>query len=152
MERSDRDFCIARFNTFVKRDKKGRLKYRLVAIKYLENLMGCHEIQYIDPFGGFVRKYDSVRMLARDYFSPFNVHIYFPYEGFHLICSIIEAQKINYINNILNEQFEEKPIVCRWIGHYKEVIRSSKIIISMARTDSILLDNGKSLLNTFKRI
>ena len=148
MDKSERDKYVARIKKFVKRNKKGHLKSKLDIYYYLMEQFPCTAPQHIDFFGTFNRLYGNRRM---DLFSAFTVHIYFPYENMLLVCSYTQAKKIPYIQALLNNNFAEEIIKYKYILH-DYAFDGPLLIISMALTNSILLENGKTLQSQFKEI
>ena len=90
-------------------------------------------------------------MGGKELFAAFTVHIYFAYENILLICSYEQAKKIPYIETILRNRFAEEAITFQYSedGH---IFDGPLVIVSMALTDSILLENGKTLKSHFKSI
>ena len=146
MDKIERDKCIVRIKNFVKRNKKGHLKGKIDIFYYLMEEFPCTMPQHIDFFGKFHRIYGNNRI---DLFSAFTVHIYFPYENMLLICSYEQAKKIPYIQTLLNNNFSEEVIKFKYFSH-REVFNGPLLIISLALTNSILLENGKTLESQFK--
>ena len=151
MEKSERDIYVTHIEEFVKRNKKGRLKADIEIINYLNRLFGCIELQRINHHGDFERLTYRKEHSLINLFNGFQVIIYFPYEGLRLYCSLKEASKIPYINTILNSEFRDKPITFKCIKNKCEIHNSPKIIISIADSDSIILENDKTLKNSLAR-
>ena len=151
MEKSERDIYVTRIKKFVKRNKKGQLKADIEIINYLNRLLGCIELQKINIRGEFERLTHKKEHTLLNLFSSFQVIVYFPYEGLRLYCSLKEASKIPYINTILAESWGEKPITFKCIKNKCEAHDGPKIIISIADSDSIMLENNETLKNSLAR-
>ncbi len=65
-----------------------------------------------------------------------------------------EAEKIDYFIRIITQSFEdaEKPIAFKCIDGYRRVVDGPLLIISMASTESIILEDGKSLREHFAKV
>lgn len=158
MTKDIRDHLATKVRDIVKRNKKGQLKYRDVVFRYLEDLLGCGETQTLGYHGRWGRalshtshnyKYNSSKI-----FLPFRVIVYFPWEGVKIVLTREQAENIDYFKRILSETFEnkEKPIAFKFIEGYRRIIDGPLLIISMASTNSIILEDGKTLRESFAKV
>jgi len=155
MPKQIRDHLAEKVREIVKRNKKGQLKYRDVVIRHIDDLLGCKYTQTKGFYGEWERCYtEDPKYIAKKYFKPFRVVVYFPWEGLKIILTRSEAEKMNYFKRIISESFEdaEKPIAFKCIDGYRRVVDGPLLIISMALTDSIILEDGKTLHATFAKI
>jgi hypothetical protein len=147
MNKTERDKCISRIQTFVKRNKKGHLRTKLEVIDYLDEVLSC-STKYHLTFHNTIKRIYGWRDYSR-LFTNFMVIIYFPYYSNALICSRATAQDIPYVLSILNNSFKEKPITFKYCIT-GQMFDSPQIIISLADPNSIPLENGKMLGSQFK--
>ena len=145
MQRKERDALINKIRKFVKRDKRGHLKYKSVVLAFLQEALGTTESQHINFFERFDRLTYYKGEPKNKYYSPFAVVIYFPWESLEIICSRHTAEKIPYIRTLLNKNFEERPIAVKWIKSSKSTVQGPQIIVALGTTSSIILENGKTL-------
>lgn len=148
MERAERNHLIEKIRKFVQRDKKGHLKKKHEILDYLEGLLGAVESQYINIFDRFDRLTYKDRKRKSKYYTPFSVIVYFPWESLEIICSHNTALKIPYIQTLLtNESFEERSIDIEWIDPTAGAVKGPQILISLADSKSIILENGSESLH-----
>ena len=148
MQREERNCLIEKIRDYVRRDEKGHLKYKSRVLDFLQELLGPVESQCINIFGRFDRLTYNTGASKNKYYSPFSVVIFFPWENLEIICSRDTAHKIPYIKALLtNKSFEEKPIDVQWIEPMKATVQGPQIIVSLADSKSIILENGLQSLN-----
>ena len=148
MERAERNHLIKKIRKFVQRDKKGHLKKKHEILDYLEGLLGAVESQYINIFERFDRLTYKDRKRKSKYYAPFSVIVYFPWESLEIICSRDTALRIPYIQTLLtNESFEERSIDIEWIDLTAGAVKGPQILISLANSKSIILENGSGSLH-----
>lgn len=148
MERVERNRLIGKIRKFAKRNKKGQLKTKREILGYLEGLLGAVESQYINIFDRFERLTYKDRKRKNKYYTPFSVIVYFPWESLEIICSHDTALKIPYIKTLLtNESYEESPIDIEWIDPVAGAVQGPQILISLADSTSILMENGSESLH-----
>ena len=148
MEREERNNLIEKIRNFVKRDKKGHLKKRCQVLDFIQELLGAGESQHINFFGRFNRLTYYRGNAKNKHYSPFNIVIYFPWEGLEIICSRDTALNIPYIQTLLmNKSFEERPIDIEWIQPAGATVKGPQILISLADSKSIFLKNGLQSLH-----
>ena len=154
MERKERNYYIEKIRKFVQRNKKGQLKTKKTVIHFLNTVMGCRECQEINFFGNFRRLtyYYAGDPAKERYYTPFSVVIYFPFENLEIICSRDQSVKIPYIKTLLGKKFEERPITFKWVQSYRHIVQGPQIIVSLASSESIILENGKSLKDSCEPI
>jgi len=155
MPKQIRDRLSEKVRQLVKRNKKGHLKYRDVVVRHIDDLLGCKDTQTKGFYGGWSRCYsDDPKYIAKKYFKSFRVVVYFPWEGIKIILTIAEAEKMDYFKRIISQSFEdaEKPIAFKCIDGYRRVVDGPLLIISMASTESIILEDGKSLREHFAKV
>ena len=103
---------------------------------------------YINIFDKFDRLTYKDKQRKRKYYAPFSVIVYFPWESLEIICSHDTALKIPYIQTLLtNESFEERSIDIEWIDPTAGAVKGHQILISLADSKSIILENGSESLH-----
>ena len=155
MPKETRDYLAEKVRQIVKRNKKGHLKYRDVVVRHIDDLLGCRYMQTKGFYDGWKRGYsDDPKYIAKKHFKPFRVVVYFPWEGLKIILTRAEAEKMDYFKRIISESFEdaEKPIAFKCIDGYRRVVDGPLLIISMASTNSIILEDGKTLHASFAKV
>ena len=155
MPKETRDYLAEKVRQIVKRNKKGHLKYRDVVVRHIDDLLGCKHMQTKGFYGGWERCYsEDPKYIAKKYFKSFRVVVYFPWEGLKIILTMAEAEKMDYFKRIISESFEdaEKPIAFKCIDGYRRVVDGPLLIISMASTESIILEDGKTLHASFAKV
>ena len=148
MERAERNHLIEKIRKFVQRDKKGHLKKKYAILDYLEGLLGAVESQYINIFDKFDRLTHKDRKRKSKYYTPFSVICVFSLGKLrdNLFAQYCSKDTI-YTDTSTNESFEERSIDIEWIDRAAGAVKGPQILISLADSKSIILENGSESLH-----
>ena len=93
------------------------------------------------------KKFSNVYGDSERNFTRYLVRIHFPFENIFLTCSLHIARQLPVIGPLLKEEFNDQIIDCNF---YDPILKikciGPKLIILTLPMSSIILENGKSLL------
>ena len=147
MDMNKRDALISKVRNFVKRDKKGHLKYKNDIIHYLEELLSCKENRNLELHNKWKNIYSDCfyTRIKQKMFLPFRLVVYFPWDGVKISLTRGDAEKIAYFQNIIDNKYSEEAIKFKCVVPGNYVVDGPLIIISMASIESIVMPDGDIL-------
>ena len=139
--------CYNKIVDFLKPNKRGHYKTINIIDRYLHlELSDYYIFAYKFRTDRFVLDYSK----RADYigYTGYRVLVFFPNDNLRLDMPIRKAQSIPVIKPILNGQFKEKPICIKYYDKIiRKVIKGSLIVIVSLPLDSIIFEDGSTLLS-----